>query len=134
MKKTRSKTSRDSIPLNCYFGTTFGISQSKIYLLYLGNTNIRSKPMRIWLRNTSFFLANLRICNLRTRTPRPCGFAIYRFAICRLAHLINLRICGCGISPRICRFAICGLTKKFASTPLQLRHVSHKLIVFNIFL
>jgi hypothetical protein len=29
-----------------------------------------------------------------------------RFAICRLAHLINLRICDSGMNKRICGFAI----------------------------
>jgi hypothetical protein len=34
------------------------------------------------------------------------------YAICGKAHLTNLRICDCGIGPRICGFAICGLLKK----------------------
>ncbi len=84
-KKTRSKKSRDSIPFNCYFGTSFGISQSKIYLLYLGKTNIRSKPMRIWLRNTAFLckFANLQFAD--SDTKEICGFAIYIFANVRFA-------------------------------------------------
>jgi hypothetical protein len=39
--------------------------------------SIRGKPMRIWIRNTAFFLANLQICDLRTGTPRK--FADLRF-------------------------------------------------------
>jgi hypothetical protein len=44
------------------------------------------------------------------------GFAICRLIItilriCGLAHLRILQICDCGISPRMCGFAICGLTK-----------------------
>jgi len=34
------------------------------------------------------------------------------YAICGKAHLTYLRICDCGIGPRICEFAICGLLKK----------------------
>jgi hypothetical protein len=69
--------------------------------------------VRTWIRNTAFF---------------PCKFAdllfagwdtkeICWFAICRLI-IANLRICDSGMSSRICRFAICGLTKKFACIPL----------------
>jgi hypothetical protein len=68
--------------------------------------------MSIWIGNTAFSLANLRICDLRINHYKFCGFAI-----CRLTHLRNLRICDCGMSPRIfevtiCGVAICGLTKK----------------------
>jgi hypothetical protein len=45
---------------------------------YAGKENIRGKPMWIWIRNTVFFLANLRICDLRTGTPRK--FSDFRFA------------------------------------------------------
>ncbi len=59
----------------------------------------------------------------------PCNFSDLRFAdwytkeICgfcdlRTGTLRNFRICDCGMSPRICGFAICGLTKKFACPPL----------------
>jgi hypothetical protein len=44
-------------------------------------------------------------------TNKIYGFAIYGFAICGsmkeicgLAYLRNLRICDCGLSPRICGF------------------------------
>ncbi len=46
------------------------------FLCTLGKENIRGKPMRIWIRNTVFCLANLQI------------------AICGLGHQGNSRICG----------------------------------------
>jgi hypothetical protein len=33
------------------------------------------------------------------------------FSFCGLAYLRNLRICNCGMSPRICGFGICGHLK-----------------------
>jgi hypothetical protein len=50
---------------------------------------------------------NLRMCNLRTGSPTK--FADLQFAdqskeICGLSYIRNLRICGCGLSPRICGF------------------------------
>jgi hypothetical protein len=50
---------------------------------------------------------NLRICNLRIGSPTK--FADLQFAdqwkeICWLTYLKNLRICDCGLSPRICGF------------------------------
>jgi hypothetical protein len=47
--------------------------------------------MRIWIRNTVFFLANLWICSLRTGTPKK--FADMRFAD------NSLQICGFAICP-----------------------------------
>jgi len=44
---------------------------------FMGKKNMRGKPVRIWIRNTAFFLANL-ICDLLTWTPRK--FADLRFA------------------------------------------------------
>jgi hypothetical protein len=61
--------------------------------------------MQIWTRNTAFFLAD-------------CGFAIYRLGhkgnlrICGLSHLVHLRICDCGMCPGIVVFAFCRLTNK----------------------
>ncbi len=54
--------------------------------------------MRIWIRNTAFFHANLRICDLRTGT---------------LSKLADLRFADWHTS-EICGFEICGLTKQFA--------------------
>ncbi len=81
--------------------------------------------MRIWIRNTAFFLANLRVCELRTGTPGK----FCKFAICGLIST-NLRICDfrtgtpkkCAYlrlrnEPKNLRIAICGL-KKFACPPL----------------
>jgi hypothetical protein len=73
------------------------------------------------IRNTAFFLSNFRIADWDTK--EICGFAI-----CGLAHL---RICDCGISPRIGGFAICGLTKKFACPPL-LYNVSVNLLCYEL--
>jgi hypothetical protein len=50
---------------------------------YVGKGKDRVKPMRIWIRNTAFFLANLRIYGL--------------------GHQGNLRICD--LSLQICGFA-----------------------------
>ncbi len=54
---------------------TFGFRNSYMALrslkyCYVGKENIRDKPIRIWIRNTACFLANLQICDLRNRTPR----------------------------------------------------------------
>ncbi len=57
--------------------------------------------MQIWIRNTAFFLQ------------------IFGFAICGMAHLPKFADCDCGMSPRICRFAIRRLTKKIACPPLR---------------
>jgi hypothetical protein len=70
--------------------------------------------LRIWIRNTAFFKAKLRICDLRTGTARKLGdsrFAEYSLRICdlQLPLLRNMRCCDCGMSQRI---AICELTKK----------------------
>jgi hypothetical protein len=51
-------------------------------LKYIYVANIRSIPMHIWIRNTAFFFAILRIC------------------ICGLGHQENLWIWDWGISPR----------------------------------
>jgi hypothetical protein len=61
---------------------------------------------------------NLRVCNLRTGSPTK--FSDLQFAdqykeICGLAYLRNLRICDCGLSPRIC-----GFKKTVAWPPLQI--------------
>jgi hypothetical protein len=48
------------------------------YMAFRSLKYIGSKPMRIWIRNTAFFLANLRTCDLRPKTPRK--FADLRFA------------------------------------------------------
>ncbi len=49
-----------------------------------------------------------------------------RFAICGLEHLRNLRTCDCVISPIICGFAICGLTKKIACASLSIIHFMYR--------
>ncbi len=61
---------------------------------------------------------NLWICNLRTGSPTK--FADLQFAdqwkeICGLAYLRSVRICDCGLSPRIC-----GFKKTVAWPPLQI--------------
>jgi hypothetical protein len=71
---------------------------------YVGKDDIRGKPMRIWSRNTEFFLANLRMCDLRT--------GIQRKSVDLWINHYNLRTCDCRMSPRICGFLICGVTKK----------------------
>ncbi len=59
--------------------------------------------MRICIRNTAYFLRNLRICDLRDwDIKKICGFAI-----CGLI-ITNLRIYDCEMSPRICRFVVSG--------------------------
>ncbi len=66
--------------------------------------------MQIQITNTAFFFANLRIYDLRTGISRKfadlrfvdCLLQICGFAICELAHLRNLLIYNCGMSPRIC--------------------------------
>jgi hypothetical protein len=66
---------------------------------------------------------NLRVCNLRTGLPTKFAdlqFLDLQFAdqykeICGLAYLRNLRICDCGLSPRIC-----GFKKTVAWPPLQI--------------
>jgi hypothetical protein len=65
--------------------------------------------LRIW---------DLRIWALRIWDLRINHYKFYWLAICGLAHLRNLQICDCGMSPRIFGFAICGLTRKFACPPL----------------
>jgi hypothetical protein len=73
--------------------------------------------MRIWIRNTAFFLEDLRCADWDTEDLRGFeipGLKIYGFAICGLAHLRNLRNCDCRMSQKIVIFAIYGLTKKFA--------------------
>jgi hypothetical protein len=42
-------------------------------MTYVGKQNIRGKPMRIWIRNTTFFFEN---CDFR----KPWKFADLRFA------------------------------------------------------
>jgi hypothetical protein len=59
------------------------------------------------LNSLCCLVENLRICNLRTGSP--IKFADLQFAdqskeICGLTYLKNLRICDCGLSPRICGF------------------------------
>ncbi len=52
-------------------------------------------------------LENLRICNLRIGSPTKYAdlqFADQSKEIWGLAYLRNLRICDCGLSPRICGF------------------------------
>jgi hypothetical protein len=53
--------------------------------------------MRLWIRNTAFFLAILRICELRTGTPSKFAdlrINHYQFADLRLRNEPkNLRIC-----------------------------------------
>ncbi len=47
-------------------------------VLIVGNKKYYGQKMRIWIRNTAFFLANLRIYDLRTGTPRKDAYL--RFA------------------------------------------------------
>jgi hypothetical protein len=53
-----------------------------------------------------FYLANLRICDSRINH--------YKFAVMRFAdwQIRNFRTFDCGMSPRNCKFAVCGLIKK----------------------
>jgi hypothetical protein len=73
-------------------------------LWLLGKKSIRDKPMRIWIRNSGFFLTNLRICG-----PEHQG---------------NLRICALRINhykfadwstTEMYEFAIAEWAKKFAN-------------------
>ncbi len=72
--------------------------------------------------------ASLQICGPSANVAL-CGFATYsifwdlrinheNLRICGLAHLINLRICKSGMSPRSCGFA-----KTFACPPLTFTEV-----------
>jgi hypothetical protein len=69
--------------------------------------NIRGKQMWIWIRNTAFLLkkfADLRFADWDTKDVYGfaiCGYSlqICGFAICGLAHLRNLLIFDCGMSP-----------------------------------
>ncbi len=82
--------------------------------------------MWIWIKNTAFLFANLRMCNFWTGTPKKfadlrfadqslqiCGFAIQG-----LAHIRSLRICDCGINPRVFGFAMCRPITKFSCPSL----------------
>jgi hypothetical protein len=71
--------------LSFKFNDDFSISYSKINLLYLGKKNITALQMCIGIRNTAFFLANLKFADWDTK--EICGFAI-----CRLI-ITNLRNC-----------------------------------------
>jgi hypothetical protein len=58
-------------------------------------------------KSLCLIVENLRICNLRTGSPTrflDLQFADQWKEICGLAYLRNLRICDCGLSPRICGF------------------------------
>jgi hypothetical protein len=46
-----------------------------------------------------------------------CGLIITNLRICGLAYHRNFQICDCGMSLRICGFAICGPSTKFACPP-----------------
>ncbi len=48
-----------------------------------------------WIRNTAIILANLRICDLRTESPR-----INHYKCCGPAHSRNVWICVSGVSPK----------------------------------
>jgi hypothetical protein len=64
--------------------------------------------MRIWIRNTAFFLFSLRICDLRTRTPP-------KFADLRLRNEPkNLQIWDLRINIKIC-VPTFGIYKVFVS-------------------
>jgi hypothetical protein len=64
--------------------------------------------MRIWIRNTALFFANLRIAD--SDIKEICRFAIFgliiaNLRICQLrsvAHLKNLRFAICGRTKKIC--------------------------------
>ncbi len=94
--------------------------------------------MRIWIRSTALVLANLRFCYLRTGTQRKfadlrfsdLSLQICGFAICILANLRSLRIYYCGMSPRICRFAICG--QKKICVPTFVSSCMYNLGCFNL--
>ncbi len=55
-------------------------------------------------------LRNLRIWDLRINHIKICGFLwladLYK------VHIRNLKICNCGVSPRICRLELCRPIKK----------------------
>ncbi len=57
-------------------------------------------------------------------TMEICGFGISGLII------TNLQICDCVMSPRICGFAICKLTQKFACPPLPIL-ISDKHLVYK---
>ncbi len=48
---------------------------------YLHMKRIRGKTLRIWIRNTAVFLANLRVCHWAWDSKEICGFAIYESII-----------------------------------------------------
>jgi hypothetical protein len=79
--------------------------------------------MRIWIRNPAICHKNLKICYFRTETPRKLRISHCKFADLRFAdwHSRNFRIFDCGMSPRICIFAICRLTEKYACPPLTFK-------------
>ncbi len=77
--------------------------------------------MRFWIRITAFFLANLRIYNLRTETPRK--FA--GFAICGLI-ITNLQICDLRLRNEPKNLQICGLKKGNVRTFCQMTHFPAK--------
>jgi|688.fasta_scaffold906021_1 hypothetical protein len=108
--KTSANTSFVSLSLKC-----FHLIKFKDYIWLFGKfwdrvtwhfrslkyTYIGKK--KYWRRTSedlhAFFLENLRICDLRTGTPRKFAdlrfedksLQVFGFAICRLAHLKNLR-------------------------------------------
>ncbi len=86
--------------------------------------SIRGKLIRIWIRNTAFFLANLQICGLgHKENVRTCGLIITNLRICGFEHLRNLRIWNCGMIPRICVLVICGLTNKICVATFEIASV-----------
>ncbi len=58
------------------------------------------------------FIKRLLGTVLRQSCAVFCRKTFFVYAICGKAHLTYFRICDCGIGPRICGFAICGLLKK----------------------
>jgi hypothetical protein len=65
--------------------------------------------MRIWIRNTASFLANLRICALRHQG---------NFLICDLRN-IHYKFADLRLRNEPKNLLICGLTAKFACSPLH---------------
>jgi hypothetical protein len=93
MKKTRSEKSRDTVPLRTTFGTV--LSQSYMAFRSLKYTYVDKKV----LEANQCGSGSENCCF-------PCKFADlrinhYKFADFRMVHLINLRICDCGMSQRI---------------------------------
>ncbi len=93
------------------------ILQSKIYLRRKKNIRVR-----IWIRNCEALLFSLQIGGFAI-----CGLIISNSQICDLqtGTSQNFADLGCGMNTRICGFAICGQTNKFACRLLLQRYQTY---------